>query len=287
MNLTTALKATSAVALFSLWACGGDVDIDVSSGTGTASSTGSGGAGGAGGAGGESPVEPSPCDAKGCGSACVTEAFKGVCDANGTCVAGAASCPGYEPCFEKSCGSSCSTCDPSAPGCAPFPGATCSAEGQCSLAPEVCPAPCEVCDVLGKGPWLIGWGGGLDHFSWIRFTFVVDSGGDPIAGGDIEVLDSACVSCTPYYACQGAGWFSINSGTNEVVLQLPSGCSMSGMPQTSTLSFSNVGPTMGYPPKSVLFASVQELETASSLEAFQYDHGHCNAAFTMCGDPFQ
>lgn len=130
-------------------------------------------------------------------------------------------------------------------------------------------------DTLDKGVWLIGWAGGLDHFSWVRYTFLTPT------QGSIDVLDSICVSCTPYFPCQGKGLFSADPAANEVLMQLPMACNN----KTVTLTFSNFTPPGAFPPSATLSASITE-QPATPLQGYQYPEAHCDAGFTTCKSPW-
>jgi hypothetical protein len=171
--------------------------------------------------------------------------------------------------------------------CKPVAGATCDAEGKCGTFGDACPPPCsgEICETIDDGPWLLGWSGGLDHFSWVRFSFTPMSSTE----GQIDLLDPVCASCTPYFSCQGPGSFKINTVTNEVDMKLPMGCDELGAPQIVTLAFAGLAPAMGYPPKAILTASVSVVSQpmAQQLEGYQYPPEHCDPGFGSCADPFQ
>jgi len=122
---------------------------------------------------------------------------------------------------------------------------------------------------------LIGWSGGLDHFSWVRFTF--DSG----TSGSIDVLTPEQPSFTPYFACEGTNSFSVDEATSEVSLQLPPPCAAA-----PTLVFESFSQSGG-PPSAILVAAIEHQGVDQPLSGFKYTAGQCDAAFTMCGDPYQ
>jgi hypothetical protein len=128
-------------------------------------------------------------------------------------------------------------------------------------------------EILGEGVWLIGWSGGLDHFSWVRYTFTNGT------LGTIAVIVSECASCTPYYACDGQGSFSVDAATSEVVMQLPAACDAE-----SILTFGSFSDPGGFPAGATLMAQITE--QGQSLVAYQFPSGFCDAGFTMCGPPF-
>src|SRR5437867_701519 len=60
------------------------------------------------------------------------------------------------------------------------------------------------CPPYLNGIWLIGWSGGLDHFSWARFTCTF------LGGGTVDFLDPmGNAAWTPYFGCQGQGQWMI------------------------------------------------------------------------------
>ena len=128
---------------------------------------------------------------------------------------------------------------------------------------------------LEGGVWLIGWAGGLDHFSWVRFDFT------NATQGSIELLTPDQLSFTPYFPCEGMGLFSIDEAASEALLQLPATCA-----QTTTIGFESFSPAGG-PPSAILTAAIQDQSTAQAISGYKYASSQCDAAFTMCSDPYQ
>jgi hypothetical protein len=128
---------------------------------------------------------------------------------------------------------------------------------------------------LEDGVWLIGWAGGLDHFSWVRFVFTTGT------QGSIELLTPDQPTFTPYFPCEGMGLFSIDEATSEALMQLPAACA-----QTTTLGFESFSPAGG-PPSAILTAAIQDQSVGQAISGYKYASSHCNAAFTTCGDPYQ
>ena len=129
---------------------------------------------------------------------------------------------------------------------------------------------------LDQDVWLIGWAGGLDHFSWLRFEFVSDN------GGTYDLIDAQGFTLTPYYPCTGSGSFSADPQTDTLTLQLPSACNGS-----SVLRVEGFANPQGYPPHAILNANLTELMTMKPLSGHQHQASFCDAGFTSCGDPFQ
>jgi hypothetical protein len=128
---------------------------------------------------------------------------------------------------------------------------------------------------LGEGVWLLGWSGGLDHFSWVRFVFSTE------LQGSIDVLDSVCPSCTGFFQCEGKGMFSADPQNSSVLLQLPMACGDA----TTTLTFGPFTSMPGYPPSATLGASVTD-ENGQGYGAFQFPASFCAVDFSTCSDPF-
>jgi hypothetical protein len=129
---------------------------------------------------------------------------------------------------------------------------------------------------LGIGLWLVGWSGGLDHFSWMRFSFF-----DQLSGS-FDMIDAECGSCTPLYPCEGSGSFTADPVTRQLTLSLPVDCS-----DTSMLEFGAFAAPSGFYPAAILEAPVTEVGTANQLVAAQFGEVHCDPTFTMCPSPFE
>jgi hypothetical protein len=251
------LVAVAALLLTSLSGCGGDVTMQASAG-GTGSGSGDGGGVGGGVGGGDG-------------------------GGNG----GGGGAPVYAPCEGKACGDPC-WCE----GCDGPPTGSCDAAGECVMGPPVpgvCSPPCvgPICEVLADGPWLIGWSGGMDHFSWLRFTPVTET------GGKLHLLESKCGSCTGYFNCEGEGTYWIGPAGNPndpnsstIAVELPASCSAAGAPSTDSLLITNIAPANGFPASAERTASVFQEGSQNWLEGYQYPPSQCDAAFAMCSSPF-
>jgi hypothetical protein len=130
-------------------------------------------------------------------------------------------------------------------------------------------------DVLDDGVWLIGWSGGLDHYSWVRFQFLA------MNQGTIDVLDAVGPTLTPFYSCEGMGLFSADPATGVATLQLPAGCGAN-----SLLKFASFSPPSGFPPGATLESSIVEQGSMQPLMGYLYPSSQCDAAFTSCTSPF-
>lgn len=130
-------------------------------------------------------------------------------------------------------------------------------------------------DNLDDGVWLIGWAGGLDHFSWVRFSFASPT------DGSIDLLTPEQPSFTPYFPCEGTGSFDIDEAASEATLQLPAGCGTD-----ATLVFQSFSQAGG-PPGVILVAQIEHVGGGQSISGWKYDASKCDAAFTACADPYQ
>lgn len=126
---------------------------------------------------------------------------------------------------------------------------------------------------LDDGPWLIGWSGGLDHYSWVLFTYTAADEGTAV------VIDTECTSCTPYFDCSGMTTFSI-AGASTVDVPLPAPCA-----QIVSLDFGALGPTRGFPPSALQHAAISTGD--AQLDGFLYPSEQCTPSPPDCGDPFQ
>lgn len=131
------------------------------------------------------------------------------------------------------------------------------------------------------GVWLIGWSGGMNHFSWIRFSSVTMGGGKAqiLAGKDI-------VSNLPLWNCSGATSWNITSKPNTLQLHMPSG-SCNGM-KSSVYTFQSFQkPPGGWPKGALLEAVVDQSSPTAKLKAYKYPASQCDAAMTACKDPLK
>ena len=195
--------------LLAVTACGGSTDHDAKpaaggggADAGTGASGGSGGAlgggGGSGGAlgggGGAVGGGGGASGGSGGGTACLGLDYCGCMSANASCqvFSEACFCPcGIEPC-EPPCACACG--GGKYLGCGPKdimqPGAL-------------------------EGIWLVGWSGGMNHYSWVRFN----------ADYSADVLDGAALPINaPFWPCSGKGSWLFSAMLWNVHLTLPAGC---------------------------------------------------------------
>jgi hypothetical protein len=130
-------------------------------------------------------------------------------------------------------------------------------------------------DAFRDSVWLIGWSGGLNHYSWVRFNFLSPTG----LNGTASVLDASGVGTTPYFPCQGNdGLFSADPTLRQIVLQLPQSCADAGVIDAvlRVICFDSVHLVRG----SSLAASIDE--RARPLEGHRFPKDYCGANFTSC-----
>lgn len=253
-----ALVAMSVLSL--LTACGGSTDSD-----GPAADAGTGASGGSGGASGGNGGAPS-----GGGGA----PSGGGGTPSGGASGGSGDCVGL------------SYCD-------------CKAAASCQVFSEACFCPCGIepcepdCDCacgggkyLGCGPkdvmqpgalegiWLVGWSGGMNHYSWVRFN----------ADGSADVLDGADLPVNgPLFACSGKGSWIFSAMVHNVHLTLPAACATG---PAFDLTYQSFKPASGYAKGAVLEANVTTPPSGNPLEAYKFPASQCDAGMTSCKSPF-
>lgn len=131
------------------------------------------------------------------------------------------------------------------------------------------------------GIWLIGWSGGMNHYSWVRFTPTSAS------SGDAEINDGAALAINgPFWPCNGKGSYDLVAQPRSIQLHFPSSL-CNGM-KSSVLTFSSFTAASGYPPGALDSASVTISSSAGSpVEAYRFPSTQCDASMTTCTDPFQ
>jgi hypothetical protein len=147
-------------------------------------------------------------------------------------------------------------------------------------APEPVDAGSELYAAL-EGIWLVGWSGGMNHFSWARFRMSEPNPGwgeaDFLAGEDIEVND-------PFWPCSGLGAWALAQKPWTVQITLPEGC---GDPAPQAYTFISVTPAEGNPMGVTHYASVETGPPPGQyFEAYKFAPSQCDAAMTSCDDPF-
>lgn len=134
---------------------------------------------------------------------------------------------------------------------------------------------------VGGGVWLIGWSGGLNHFSWIRFN----AGGQAGIGSFDLLQPQGDPAWTAHYFCDGTGTWVANSRPLSFTLTLPAGCNMG----TVILTFESITPSTGWPPGGDRIAAISEYNPASSttrkLEGYRFPPSQCDPQLKTCRLP--
>jgi hypothetical protein len=132
-----------------------------------------------------------------------------------------------------------------------------------------------------SGVWLVGWDGGLRHYSWVRIRRA--SLGDWT--GTAEFLSgSTLASNAPFWPCSGRGSWMIPAKPNAILLRFPEGCPAD---LESQYTFDPFAPPPPFPRGAILSASVADLRGEIPLTGFKFPDAQCDAAMTTCTDPFR
>jgi hypothetical protein len=261
-------KRVLGLVLLSLYtACGGSTQEDGSAKAGSGGAAGSVAAGGSAGTGAGGVAVAGSSGTGASGGVGASGGISGASGSPGTCAnlsycdckLNAATCqPVVEPCFCP-CG-----IEPCEPAC------ECDCGGGAYLG----------CTEIGVelpeekfiGTWLIGWSGGMDHYSWVRLE----------PAGLARFLDGAELSGNaPFWNCNGAGSWHLAAKPDTVALYFPAGCD----PAFAALTFANLAPATGYPPGAILTGSV-EWSPTQTVEAYKFPDTQCDALMTTCTDPW-
>jgi len=130
------------------------------------------------------------------------------------------------------------------------------------------------------GVWLMGWMGGLNRFSWIRFSVTSPAGGTAIINKG--ALSGGTV---PYWNCTGSTSWNITAKPDTIQLHYPSSL-CTGM-KSGTFTFTSIKPVTGtYPKGAQLVATIQALTSSpATISGYKFPPGQCDASMTSCKDP--
>jgi hypothetical protein len=180
-------------------------------------------------------------------------------------------------------------CSPEAPSCEAYCVA-CNSDADCAGEDRCVPnvlgsgswqgATCGrgLSELLPAGDWLIGWSGGLNHFSWFHFT---KNAGDS-RKGVVKTLAVECGGCESFGCESGAGSYEIVA-ENEVRLEFPESCTFSY--RFTSLSSPSETVPLGSP---VVVSAQVTVDAAefSSAQALLYPPGvGCSPDFSVCSYP--
>jgi hypothetical protein len=131
-----------------------------------------------------------------------------------------------------------------------------------------------------EGIWLVGWGGGMNHYSWVRFTVTSSFGGTAV------ILDGKTLTVNlPYWNCNGPSSWNLASKPDTIQLHFPSStCVPQGL-KSSSYTFSNIKPASSWPKGATHTAQVTTFQQPTNLEGYKFPPSQCNAAMTSCTDP--
>ncbi|MBI5534271.1 MAG: hypothetical protein HY898_16220 [Deltaproteobacteria bacterium] len=132
-----------------------------------------------------------------------------------------------------------------------------------------------------NGVWLVGWGGGMNHYSWVRIRS--DSPGSWSGTAEFLAGDDLAVN-SPYWPCSGAGKFFIPAKPYSILFEFPSSCP-SGIELEYT--FDPFYPPSAYPKGAILAATVTPLSMSGSIEGYKFPDTQCNGDMTACTDPLK
>jgi hypothetical protein len=132
-----------------------------------------------------------------------------------------------------------------------------------------------------EGIWLVGWIGGLNRFSWVKFQ------ASSVSGGDAWILDGKGLSggTVPYLNCTGKTTFNLASKPNTVQLHMP-GSNCNGYKSTS-YTFTNIkAMTASYPKGATHQATVTASNgSPTTVSGYKFPASQCDSLMTKCTDP--
>lgn len=150
------------------------------------------------------------------------------------------------------------------------------------------PADAAISDASGSFPytldgiWLVGWIGGLNRFSWVKFQATSPS------SGKAWILDGKGLSggTVPYWNCSGATTWNITSKPGTLQLQMPD-ANCNGY-KSSSYTFSGIkAMTASYPKGATHQATVTAYQgsTPAQISGYKFPASQCDAAMAKCIDP--
>jgi hypothetical protein len=130
-----------------------------------------------------------------------------------------------------------------------------------------------------EGLWLIGWSGGLHHYSWVVFEVT------SVFGGNATILDGSKLSSnSPFFNCNGATTFNLASRPRTVQLHLPSATCHNGL-RSVAITFEALSPSPSFPRGATHGAVVTIASVSVGLSAFKFPRNQCDAKMSSCIDP--
>ena len=136
-----------------------------------------------------------------------------------------------------------------------------------------------------EGVWLIGWSGGMNHFSWVRFSKMATR---TMTKKDAWLLDGqAITSNLPQWSCNGKASYWMGAAGNTIYLDFPSTSCLPGGKLTQGYVFGDFNTSgAGAPQDAMLSATVKLQATLEELSGYKYPDTWCDATMTACKAPW-
>ena len=140
-----------------------------------------------------------------------------------------------------------------------------------------------------EGVWLVGWSGGLNHYSWVRFGHA--SMPSPVSKADAWILDGKdLLSNAPIWNCSGKTTWYMGAAADTAYLDFPSPSCLQTAAGPATMMgyvFSDYAPPTATDPRgAVLLATVKDQPTLRAWQGFKFPDDWCDANMTTCKNPF-
>jgi hypothetical protein len=135
-----------------------------------------------------------------------------------------------------------------------------------------------------EGVWLVGWSGGMNHFSWVRFGLMASR---TMEKKDLWILQGAdIIGNLPFWSCSGQGTYWMGAAGNTIYIDFPSTTCVPGKTGEGYVWSDFALPGSPAPPGAILTATVKTQATLQALEGIKYPDDWCDAAMTSCKAPF-
>jgi hypothetical protein len=136
-----------------------------------------------------------------------------------------------------------------------------------------------------EGVWLIGWSGGMNHFSWVRFSKMATPS---MTKKDAWVLaGTGIISNLPQWDCSGKASYWMGAAASTIYLDIPATSCATGVATSKGYVFSDFNTSGAGAPKDVILsAKVKVQATLQTLEGYKYPDTWCDATMTSCKKPF-
>jgi hypothetical protein len=135
---------------------------------------------------------------------------------------------------------------------------------------------------LSGGDWLIGWSGGLEHYSWFRFT----PGSTDPHQGTVRTLPATCVACDALSCAFEPGEGTYEVVVDEVNIMLPGPCPPSFRLTNLSSPADSVGGPWSGTAAIVSAQVVAGVDPSPAFQALLFAPGvGCDEDFTTCSFP--